>query len=118
MGGGVAEIVQRPVRSERAVRPVEHRPGGVVTERPARAPKGPPQWLVAARRHVVELDLVEAEPDEGIRRCRHLLEGAAALADDGDELLAGIGVADRGAEQLGCPHPARYVEGDERPVTV
>ena len=105
--------------AERGVRPVEHRPAGVVGEGAARAAPRPPQRLVATDRHVGEdLGLVEAEPDEGIGRGRHLLEDASSLADDGDELASRIGIADGRTEQLRGANARGDVEGDERPVAV
>ena len=43
---GVTQIVQRPVRPQHRVGPIEHDAGCVIAQRPQRFPQGPPQRLV------------------------------------------------------------------------
>jgi hypothetical protein len=63
-GGSVTQVVQRVVRSQRAVRPHEQCPGGMVCERPPRSPERPPDWVVASIRNPFRL--VESQPHECI----------------------------------------------------
>ena len=73
--------------------------------------------LVPAGRHQPgQLRLIQPQPHERIRRGRQRLQRPGALADHCDQLLAGVGVADRGPQQLRGPRPGRDPERDQRPV--
>ena len=119
LGGAVPQVMQRPVRAEQPVDPGEHHPGRVVGQRPERAAQRPPHRLVRPSRDQVQhLLLVEAQPDERVRRGGQVLQRPAALADHADRLLLRGEQALDDAQQLGGAGAGGDVERDQRPVPV
>jgi hypothetical protein len=117
VGGGVPQVVQGPVGAQRVGGAGEHRPRGVVGQRPQRAPPGPPQWVVApGRQRLVALAPVEPQPHQRVRGRRNLLQRARALADHGDQLPASVDVAATQAEQFRRARPGGHPQRDQCPV--
>jgi len=74
VGRRMPEVVQGPVRAQLMVSAREHRPRRVIRQWPQRFPVRPPQRVIRPRwRRGAERDLVEAQPDEGVRAGRQLL---------------------------------------------
>ena len=119
VGRRMTKVMQRPVRAHRGAGPGEHQPGRVVSQRPERAPQRPPQRLIPpSGDEPAHLSLIQPQPHERVRGCGQLLQLLCPLADHRDQLLPGIGVGGRRAQQLRSPRPGRDPERDQRPVPV
>jgi hypothetical protein len=115
----VPQVVQGPVRAEHGVGSLEHSMRGVIAQRSPRTAQGPPHRLSPAPgRSAVQLLLIQPQPHERVRRRRHQLRRAAALAHHRDQLLARVDVALARTQQLRRPRPGRDPERHQRPVPV
>ncbi len=92
LGGGAAELVQRPGRAQPVVGTLERPAHGRIVQRPMGRPSGEPQRRLPVGPGLAAL--VEPKPDESIGRRREPLQPATALAGDGDELAAHVDVVD------------------------
>ena len=120
IGRGMPQIVQRPVRAQRGVGAGEHRPGRVIA---SAAETGAAASTTAARPARPAPARPAAPDTAAATRTRPVTAGSGcnapgSLADHRDQLLARVGVADRGAQQLRGPRPGRDPERDQRPVPV
>jgi hypothetical protein len=118
--GAVSQVVQRPISAERGVDPLEHAVRRVVGQRSIRPAQRPPQRLPATARNALpeQVPLIEPQPHERVRRRRHLLHGARALAHHADQLFARVHVAAAHPEQLRRARPSGDPERHQRPVPV
>ncbi len=93
--------MQRPIRAQAGVGPLEHPVRGVIGQRTVRSAQCPPQRLGPAKRHLaVQLLLIQAQPHERVRRRGKLLYRAGTLTHHGDQLLAWVDIALANPQQL------------------
>ena len=118
--GGVPQVMQRPVRAEHRVGPLEHPVRCVIGQRPERLAQRPPQRLVPARLVPAR---ASAPGTAAATRTRPREAGTCCSARDPLRTTViscwpGSASPLAGAEQLRRPHPGRHPERHQRPVPV
>jgi hypothetical protein len=114
--GGVPQIVQRPVRAQLGVGPLQDPPHGPVAQRPRLAPQRAPHRLPWHRDTV--LVEIARQVAEGVWRGRQRIQRAAALRDYPDPLVGPIHLLGLQPQQLAGTRAAGDIEGQQCPVPV